>query len=149
MSDPTRVSPLRDKNRAYYLANRDAILARSKAWRESHLEYRKAYTRRRQIVSADKIADYKLRKTKGITLADHAVLLASQGGVCAICRRPESARRNGRPRLMAVDHDHRTGAVRGLLCNACNTALGLFGDDIAVMEAAIAYLAQALAKEIA
>lgn len=148
MSDPTKVSPYRDKNRAYYVANRDVILARSKAWRERNQDRRRLYNRKRQIDEAAKLADYKLRKTRGISLAEHAELLDLQGGVCAICRRPETAARGGRVRLIAVDHDHATGQVRGLLCNACNTALGLFGDDTEVMSAAIEYLrSHAQAKE--
>lgn len=58
-----------------------------------------------------------------------------QNSRCAICgRRFEFA---GKPHL---DHCHRTKKVRGLLCSACNKGLGLFRDDVAVLEAAIAYL---------
>ena len=61
--------------------------------------------------------------------------LAAQGGGCAICGRP--------PRddiSLHVDHDHRTGALRGLTCFRCNNALGDFGDDAALIEKAAAYL---------
>lgn len=65
-----------------------------------------------------------------------------QGGRCAICRRePEQGRR------LAVDHDHATGEVRGLLCKACNTALGMFRDDVASLARAIGYLADPPARE--
>jgi hypothetical protein len=57
----------------------------------------------------------------GITQAQYDEMLIQQEGVCAICRRPQS----GRNRL-AVDHDHNTGKVRGLLCSMCNAALGWY-----------------------
>jgi hypothetical protein len=56
-------------------------------------------------------------KGLGITDADYAAMLARQYGGCAICGRPPKTRR------LHVDHDHRTGAVRGLLCHRCNRNL--------------------------
>lgn len=68
-------------------------------------------------------------------------LAEAQGGVCEICRLPEVATtRFGVVRRLAVDHCHSTGIVRGLLCMRCNTALGAVRDDVAVLEAAAAYL---------
>jgi len=51
-------------------------------------------------------------------------MLVQQKSVCYICKQPETVRVNGKLRPLCVDHDHKTGAVRKLLCNACNTALG-------------------------
>lgn len=76
----------------------------------------------------------KIKRKKRIydlTPEREAEILESQGGVCALCRRD---------RKLVVDHDHKTGVVRGLLCIACNTILGKSGDDIAGLEAVIAYL---------
>lgn len=57
-------------------------------------------------------------------------MLAAQGGVCAICGRPETRPApNGQPSRLHVDHNHSTGLVRGLLCNNCNQAIGKMGDD--------------------
>jgi|SRR3972149_5086974 len=70
----------------------------------------------------------------GLTPQNYADLLQSQGGVCAVCG-------NDDPRFrLSVDHDHATGRVRGLLCNTCNRAMGLFGDDSVRLRRAIAYL---------
>jgi hypothetical protein len=80
------------------------------------------------------LARYKLEP------GDYDRLLASQGGRCAICGRGEAGGRGGR---FHVDHDHSSGAIRGLLCHACNLGIGLLGDDPAVMTAAIHYLTRA------
>lgn len=71
----------------------------------------------------------------GITLADYENLLKQQLGVCAICSHTSS---DGRQ--LCVDHNHTTGVIRGLLCSACNTAIGLMKDDINRLQVAIKYL---------
>lgn len=75
----------------------------------------------------------------GITAEEYATLHAVQGGVCAICR--QECRRNGDQ--LSVDHDHETGAVRGLLCKSCNQGIAHFEDDVRRLYAAIAYLQDA------
>ena len=85
--------------------------------------------------------EWQLAKNYGISLADYAAMFAAQDGKCAICQNPETALdRKGRVRPLAVDHDHKTKAVRQLICNRCNHVLGLADDDPAVIAAAIAYL---------
>lgn len=71
----------------------------------------------------------------GITNEDYSRMLDEQNGVCAICHSPAPER--GR---LAVDHNHATGKVRGLLCHSCNYGLGCFKDDPVYLEAAAAYL---------
>lgn len=75
-----------------------------------------------------------LRRSYGLTEDTYSEMLAAQDGGCAICGRPPSTRR------LAVDHDHLTGEVRGLLCSRCNTALGLFEDASDRLDAAAHYL---------
>ena len=61
--------------------------------------------------------------------------------VCDICGREERAKsRSGGIKRLAEDHCHNTGIYRGRLCQRCNTALGLFGDDIEILKSAIKYL---------
>jgi len=66
-------------------------------------------------------------------------VLAAQEGACAICK----VTAPGGQGTFHVDHDHKTGAIRGLLCHHCNTALGKFKDSPILLETAIAYLAKA------
>jgi len=76
------------------------------------------------------------RSRLGLTLDDYERLLAAQGGVCAICKRPP--KQGGR--RLHVDHDHSTGSVRGLLCFICNRyILGKYA-TVAKLRAAADYL---------
>ena len=72
-----------------------------------------------------------LKRTFGLTAAQHEALLAAQDGSCAICRDAP---------VQHIDHNHETGRVRGGLCGPCNMGLGQFRDDPSRLEAAAAYL---------
>jgi hypothetical protein len=99
--------------------NPAAHCERTKAWYAAHPWARKGQ---------------RLRARYGITLADYERMLAQQRTACAICRAALV------PGSTHVDHCHRTGKVRGLLCGHCNKALGLFRDDAEVIRAAVQYL---------
>jgi hypothetical protein len=83
-------------------------------------------------------------------VAEYNALLREQGGVCAVCGKdePNAHGRTGKQFRLAVDHCHQTGAVRGLLCQKCNRAIGLLGDDPALMRKAISYLLRHRAKPV-
>jgi hypothetical protein len=80
----------------------------------------------------------------GITQADYDAMFARQGGRCAICGSDSNfvtiKRLDGKPANFAVDHDHDTGKVRGLLCHGCNQGLGKFKDSVELLRLAVAYL---------
>jgi hypothetical protein len=71
----------------------------------------------------------RLSKT-GVDAATYSQLLEKQQGRCAICK----SKPNGRWGVLHADHDHETGAVRGLLCFTCNVVLGLFEKNRGVFE---------------
>lgn len=97
-------------------------------------EDRTRYFRNGKEYSASKRRERTLREGYNMSLTDYDDMLDSQQGKCAICGSyPKS-------KPLAVDHCHHSGVIRGLLCSNCNTALGLFADDGARMEKAIAYL---------
>lgn len=77
----------------------------------------------------------------GITVDQYNEILEKQNGVCAICESPETTlKKNGfRPNL-AIDHCHETGKIRALLCNKCNTMIGLASDNFLILEAAQKYV---------
>ncbi len=78
----------------------------------------------------------------GLTPQDYEKLFKEQDGVCAICAQAESSKRKTEDEIknLAVDHNHLTGAVRGLLCQGCNIALGYMDDDVERLRNAINYL---------
>ena len=74
------------------------------------------------------------RKKYGVSEEEYKNMVLSQNNLCAICNNPSNNK------ALAIDHNHTTGEVRGLLCHNCNLAIGLFKEDIAIFNRAIAYL---------
>jgi hypothetical protein len=88
----------------------------------------------RRMAKNAKAHEARVRKVYGLAAGEYQAMLDAQDGVCAICgKHPVTIR-------LAVDHDHQTGRVRGLLCRRCNRALGLWEADEARMLALIAYV---------
>ena len=85
---------------------------------------------------------YNLRRNYKLTHEQYEAMAQSQGYACAICGKHVSAMpvHSNQLGYLHVDHDHKTGVVRGLLCNPCNAALGLLRDDCTVVHALLAYL---------
>ncbi len=83
-----------------------------------------------------------LKSKYGLTLEQYENMLNSQGGVCAICSKPETSHSNkkGPVDSLRVDHCHKTGKVRGLLCSECNFGISKFDDSLGLMCLALAYL---------
>lgn len=79
----------------------------------------------------------------GMTVEQYDALFAEQGGRCAACGEPEWIKsRNGEPFKLAVDHDHATGRVRGLLCATCNRVVGHLETRPALVDRMVEYLAR-------
>lgn len=78
----------------------------------------------------------------GIGIEEYERLFDKQGGICAICFKPETKIHpsTGLVQFLSVDHCHNTGRVRGLLCSQCNLMLGLANDSPEILEAALRYL---------
>lgn len=82
--------------------------------------------------------NYWRRRRYGLSAEQYAELVSEQNGCCAIC---------GKPEKLVVDHCHNSKIVRGLLCNHCNSALGLLDERIDLLERAIEYLQRAATRE--
>ena len=109
---------------------------------EDEKEFLKNWARLDREQNPDKYRSKHLLKHYGITLEDFNQMKCNQDDKCLICNNNETALNpsTGKARELAVDHCHKTGKVRGLLCTSCNTALGNFKDDISLLEKAAVYL---------
>jgi hypothetical protein len=110
---------IREQAREYYLANKDVIDARNDAYYKANPDA--AWARQ-------------LRRRFGMTVDDYNAMVRAQHGVCAVCRQSPNGNH------LCVDHDHRTGLIRGLLCDACNGGIGQFDDDVQLLASAAEYL---------
>lgn len=71
----------------------------------------------------------KLQQCYGLTWEQYIIMLEAQGGVCAICGKPEKAKNQYGVKRLSVDHNHTTGKNRGLLCQACNMRIGVLENE--------------------
>lgn len=82
----------------------------------------------------------RLKRKYNITLERYDELLEQQSGVCAICCKPPTTENHYGTMRLSVDHDHKTGEVRGLLCSKCNLTLGCVDDNKELLLSAVLYL---------
>jgi|APSaa5957512535_1039671.scaffolds.fasta_scaffold03125_18 hypothetical protein len=85
---------------------------------------------------------YWLAHKFNITLKDYDKMLSNQNNKCGICQTSFNSidKRTGNQRAFAVDHDHKSNEIRGLLCSKCNIGLGLLGDTLEDLHKAVKYL---------
>lgn len=121
----------------WYVRNREYEIRRVGKWQRENSERVNEGQRRNR---ARRGAEYKrlereghLRRKYGLTQNMFEALVLAQLGKCAVCDANEATD-------LHVDHDHRTGKVRGLLCGKCNKAIGLMNDDPDLMMSAKRFL---------
>ncbi len=126
----------------WYRENTDKALEYANNWRQENVEEIEKYRRLNKASAIKRATELYRKRTYGITPEEFDKLVKQQEGLCAICKKPESARklRSEEVRSLAIDHCHATGKVRQLLCSKCNTGIGNFLDDPELLKAAIAYL---------
>jgi hypothetical protein len=112
----------RERKRKWRLENPEKVNALDKKWRDANPEVISRYNRKQAL------------RRVGWTFEMYDAAYTAQEGLCDICRQPVEG-------SMCADHEHTTPPKpRGLLCNACNLALGQFKDSPILLEAAAAYL---------
>lgn len=116
----------------WYEKNKEKIKERNKAYYQINKEDYKRKHRERYAKNKDKYKDIDLKRHFGISLQDFKKMLIKQKHCCKICKVIDVT--------LAVDHCHKTGKVRGLLCGKCNKGLGLFNDNSKLLLKAIKYL---------
>ena len=138
---------------AYRVANADVI-------RDKNAEYRaRVGTHPMNTAGTDSYKKYRasakyrlayinnhLKRRYGITFDEYTAMFEAQNGNCKICGSdtPNRQWKSGRTQYMKlfVDHDHKTGKVRGLLCNTCNQGIAALKEDVDILRRAIIYLSQ-------
>lgn len=112
---------------------------------------RKSYMKewRQQLVAPGitKLKRNNLMAKFGMSVEDYLNLVKEQDNLCAICGKEEVTLHKGEKRLLTVDHCHRNGKVRRLLCLTCNNGLGCFKDNKELLKTAIDYLIEFEEKE--
>jgi hypothetical protein len=107
--------------------NRTKHRADSRQYNREHKEERKAYLKQWRKENKG----YQVRNRLGLSKQEHQQLLKDCKHKCCIC---------GSKRNLCVDHNHKTGQVRGILCQNCNRGVGLIGESIRTLKRAIIYL---------
>jgi hypothetical protein len=133
-----------ERNKAKRVKTPEQI-ARKKAYQKLWYEQNKGRVEKlrkeRYPLVKDKNTSDRLKRKFGITLDEYNVMLARQDGKCAICGTTEREYdKHGNMRRLAVDHDHKTGKVRQLLCTPCNTSIGLVKESVRTLNAMINYI---------
>lgn len=132
----------RAKEKRRWAENREKEKARHKKWRVENPEKAIARAKAWKKANPEKVAISKrknyLKRTYGLVGGDFDALVVAHDGKCAICHNPFSSSRDRH-----IDHCHATGKVRGLLCSACNTILGMSKDSSKVLISAARYLKMA------
>jgi hypothetical protein len=132
----------KDRVRRYRAANADRIREYEKNYRARNISKIRETKKKWNLLNRDTVLGRWLNRRYGISLEEYQVLLRNQGGVCAICGTSKCST----GQRLAVDHDHNTGAVRGVLCKNCNVGLGSFKDDPERLLNAADYLTQRSSK---
>ena len=99
-------------------------------------ECRRNSWRQAELLKGRSSEELRLLDYMDISFLEREALLRSQDGRCAICRIPEEESK----RPLVIDHCHKSGKIRALLCNSCNVGLGMFKDDPEFLRAAAEYL---------
>ena len=112
-------------------------MAYNKAWYDNNKAHVKKYLKEYYNRNAEKKKTYQraadLKRNYDLTVEQWDALVASQNGRCKICMETPTGK-------LVVDHDHRSGLRRGLICRPCNVMLGMARDKVEILRAGAAYL---------
>ena len=114
-----------------YATNKKYLHSRCKEC--DHARVRLYHKNNRDKVTKQQLIAHR-RRQYGLTEEEYKTMILSQNNLCAICSNPS------KHKALNIDHNHKTGKVRGLLCHNCNLAIGLFKEDIDYLTNAIKYL---------
>lgn len=136
----------KDYQSEYYLINRETLRAKHREYYYSHKEQMKQVATEWRYANPDRYRKVRkerdLNKRYGISSEDAYTLWVGQAGLCPICGKELSSPLE-KGTTSHIDHDHKTGMVRGILCGNCNRLLGLAREDPVILRSATRYLGYA------
>jgi len=122
-----------ERSRKWHLKHKgERKLSNHKYWK-SHRKERKVKRHKWYMRNKERERNSYLEQRYGITLAEYNVIKQVQNDLCAVCQKPYAA-------TLHVDHDHKTGRIRGLLCKNCNIMLGAATDVPSTLRRGADYL---------
>lgn len=124
-------------SKKYYQDHLEECRVKHNRYGQNNKEKTSAYKKQYNADNKEKNKQKYLRRTYNI---EYDLLYAKQKGRCAVCHTHQSELRTA----LCVDHDHKTGRVRGLLCHKCNVGIGQFDDNIKKLFDAIKYLSKGI-----
>jgi len=116
---------------AYHVNHPEVSRKAGKKWEYKNKEKLKLKNKTRYENNKEYFYDWHLKNKYGISIEDYKEIHKAQDGRCCICEEKTE---------LVVDHDHKTGKVRGLLCQPCNRSLGFMKENVRSLENAIRYL---------
>jgi hypothetical protein len=125
----------RDSWKKYYEKNKEIILKKNKEYAKTKPDIRNAINKRYRKSHPEWSKNNDIKKLYGITVTEMNIIRDNQNNKCKICNKTFI-------KTPHIDHNHKTGKVRGLLCGKCNSILGYCNDDISILQNAIAYLGE-------
>lgn len=137
LENPENKKRKNELGRKYHHENKEERNEYRRQWRLKNPEYTKQWHKQNYENNKDQMRDKAIQKKYGVTQEWYEETFLAQGGKCAIC---QAEKAGGRGKRFHIDHCHKTGAVRGLLCFKCNAILGHAQDNISVLDAAKEYL---------
>lgn len=127
----------KDKERAWHRESmRRQRAANPDKFRERSRELYKKNVEKYREKSRKAVRKHRLKTKYNMSVEQYEALVTSQGNKCAVCKTSDM----GHAKEWSVDHCHKSGKVRGLLCQPCNTALGLAREDPAILRALANYI---------
>jgi len=114
-----------------YIRCRLCAYERNRSWEKRNPDKVKKIKRNNYLRNCSRYAEESIARQKKISVSHYKELLEKSNGLCGICGQPETriTRKDQSISPLSIDHCHRTGKIRDLLCNKCNRGLGLFDDD--------------------
>lgn len=116
----------RQGTKRWQLENSEKVKAQKKLWAENNPEKLAAY---RDAITPEQQRQYKVKASYGLSWIQYQELYSAFNGQCAICKKELALVKHSTIETASVDHNHKTGEVRGILCRSCNRGIGYLNDS--------------------